>query len=467
MNLFVRKRYVLVKINKNLSKIVRGIFTMRPSKFHSKVDTCTSITPTLKKNFQLRKNTTKSFGNTAKIGIILLVGILGRSNNLYASVGKIGISNHIYDYSFCGMSYNIVHAPGGTEGFGQYDHQYGAMFCPDGKNTKIVTIIPGYELLNDGRPTDSVTPVNIELSIHTQWGGPFPFSNMKNELHCEFPRAGEPYFWTFGNKPITLWKRDPNDPNALYFMADIREGIAKQGGVGIIPLPDLNGTYASQVPYGWYQVRFDTFSGDFNLNGMVDLEDFSLISQDWMKTDVNSVADISGPDGIPDKKIDVFDLSLYISNYLKDSNDPNTWGRVPPPFPCKAGNPSPPDGGTDVTIDVDLKWSAGARSTSHDVYFGATYTPPFTGNQTSTTFDPGILSPNTTYYWRIDEINEQGKTTGELWGFTTGPVNSLHSQTSNPNPPDGETIVAGDINSDYVVNFKDFALMAFYWLEER
>jgi hypothetical protein len=30
-----------------------------------------------------------------------------------------------------------------------------------------------------------------------------------------------------------------------------------------------------------------------------------------------------------------------------------------------------------------------------------------------------------------------------------------------------ETIVAGDINGDCIVNFKDFALLAYHWLEER
>ena len=29
-----------------------------------------------------------------------------------------------------------------------------------------------------------------------------------------------------------------------------------------------------------------------------------------------------------------------------------------------------------------------------------------------------------------------------------------------------ETIVAGDINGDCIVNFKDFAFTAFHWLEE-
>lgn len=33
--------------------------------------------------------------------------------------------------------------------------------------------------------------------------------------------------------------------------------------------------------------------------------------------------------------------------------------------------------------------------------------------------------------------------------------------------PPCETIMAGDINGDCIVNFKDFALMAFHWLEER
>jgi len=30
-----------------------------------------------------------------------------------------------------------------------------------------------------------------------------------------------------------------------------------------------------------------------------------------------------------------------------------------------------------------------------------------------------------------------------------------------------EAIVAGDINGDCKVDFKDFALIAFHWLEER
>jgi hypothetical protein len=71
---------------------------------------------------------------------------------------------------------------------------------------------------------------------------------------------------------------------------------------------------------------------------------------------------------------------------------------------------------------TDLSWTAGAAATSHDVYFGTDSTPDsteFKGNQTTTTFDPGTLAYSTTYYWRIDEKNSIGTTTGDVWSFTT------------------------------------------------
>ncbi len=90
--------------------------------------------------------------------------------------------------------------------------------------------------------------------------------------------------------------------------------------------------------------------------------------------------------------------------------------------PGKATNPNPPDGATDVSINADLSWKAGENTMSHDVYFGTDSTPDigeFLGNQTSTTYDLDTLEYNTTYYWRIDEINAYGTTTGDVWSFTT------------------------------------------------
>jgi len=53
------------------------------------------------------------------------------------------------------------------------------------------------------------------------------------------------------------------------------------------------------------------------------------------------------------------------------------------------------------------------------VYFGTTSPGTFQGNQTATTFEPGTMANDTTYYWRIDEVNPAGTTTGAVWSFTT------------------------------------------------
>ena len=45
--------------------------------------------------------------------------------------------------------------------------------------------------------------------------------------------------------------------------------------------------------------------------------------------------------------------------------------------------------------------------------------PTYKGNQPSTTFDPGTLDLDTTYYWRIDEVFAGGIPKGNVWDFTT------------------------------------------------
>jgi hypothetical protein len=104
------------------------------------------------------------------------------------------------------------------------------------------------------------------------------------------------------------------------------------------------------------------------------------------------------------------------------------WSFVVGP-PAKAFRPMPWNGLTAVSTKVGfLGWVKGesATASSSDVYFGTDATPDageFQGNQTATSFDPGPLSAGVTYYWRIDQVNAQGTTTGDVWSFTT-PINS-------------------------------------------
>jgi len=101
--------------------------------------------------------------------------------------------------------------------------------------------------------------------------------------------------------------------------------------------------------------------------------------------------------------------------------------------PVRAGNPRPSNEAVDARLMPSLKWSPGIYAASHDVYFGtdadavadATKTSPeFKGSQAlgSESYDAGKLDLQTTYYWRIDEVNDTNPDspwTGKVWSFTT------------------------------------------------
>ena len=94
----------------------------------------------------------------------------------------------------------------------------------------------------------------------------------------------------------------------------------------------------------------------------------------------------------------------------------------------KATNPSPSDTATDVTLDqATISWDAGDGALSHNVYYGTE-----SGNltlvseeQAGTSYTiTGVTNGSpfeyvVTRYWRIDEVNEAGTTTGDEWSFTT------------------------------------------------
>jgi hypothetical protein len=102
-------------------------------------------------------------------------------------------------------------------------------------------------------------------------------------------------------------------------------------------------------------------------------------------------------------------------------------------LPTASWQPQPADGTTDITIaHMTLTWAAGAEAESHVVYFG-TDNPPTSGTeQTGTSFVTETLSPGITYYWRVDEKNSTGTTTGTVWSFTTS--TALDANSPSPDP---------------------------------
>ncbi|MHC4396823.1 MAG: LamG-like jellyroll fold domain-containing protein [Planctomycetota bacterium] len=100
----------------------------------------------------------------------------------------------------------------------------------------------------------------------------------------------------------------------------------------------------------------------------------------------------------------------------------------------KAYNPNPADGATAVDPNTTLTWSpAGKDVVSHDVYLGTTFDDVNDANTADAgiykdtvdvnSFDPGTMSNDTTYYWRIDEVGASNTYKGDVWSFTTFVLN--------------------------------------------
>ena len=110
-------------------------------------------------------------------------------------------------------------------------------------------------------------------------------------------------------------------------------------------------------------------------------------------------------------------------------------------YPYQPSNPSPSDYATDRSIHTDLSWTGGdpdpGDTVTYDVHFGTSSNPPSVSNdQSGMTYDPGTLSYNTKYYWKIIATDNHGASTpGPLWDFTTGSApNNAPYTPSNPSP---------------------------------
>ena len=94
-----------------------------------------------------------------------------------------------------------------------------------------------------------------------------------------------------------------------------------------------------------------------------------------------------------------------------------------------AWKPRPQDGLKWIDPNTELVWQPGKDAFSHDVYFGTdkaaveSGTGTFQENVILPSWEPPLLTPDTTYYWRVDEVAADGKkTAGAVWSFTTLPA---------------------------------------------
>jgi hypothetical protein len=128
--------------------------------------------------------------------------------------------------------------------------------------------------------------------------------------------------------------------------------------------------------------------------------------------------------------------------------------------------PVPADGAIHPDTWVNLSWTSGGHAVSHDMYLSDNFDDvndgtegAFQGNQAATFLVAGFpgfpypdgLVPGTTYYWRIDEVNDIDPNSpwkGDVWSFMVPPKTAYA-----PAPADAAEQVDPDANLSWTAGF--------------
>jgi hypothetical protein len=131
-----------------------------------------------------------------------------------------------------------------------------------------------------------------------------------------------------------------------------------------------------------------------------------------------------------------------------------------------AWGPTPADGDLHADTWINIAWNPGGYAVSHDVYLGDNFDVvnegaegTFIGNQADTFLVAGFpgfpypdgLVPGTTYYWRIDEVNDTEPNSpwkGEIWSFSIPPKTAYF-----PDPADSAESVDVDVTLSWTLGF--------------
>jgi len=137
-----------------------------------------------------------------------------------------------------------------------------------------------------------------------------------------------------------------------------------------------------------------TAQGDYTANTAVDL---GGVAAQYVRLTVNSGFGMMGQFGLSEVRF------LYI--------------------PAHPREPQPADGATEVSVDAMLAWRAGRDAAVHEVYLGTDREALALADSVSdTSYVPGDLEFGSTYYWKINEVNEAEAVAsweGDVWSFAT------------------------------------------------
>jgi hypothetical protein len=229
-------------------------------------------------------------------------------------------------------------------------------------------------------PFENITMTRIDPGVNFQWGNASPEPGVINEDNFAVRWTGEL------DVPLT---------GTYTFKATTDDGV----------LLYVNG---EEMADAWRNQ-----SGALEQSGTIELVagEFASIKMLYFATTGTATAELRWAH-------DLFPLEIIPAAALSPS--------------VRAGLSRPANNSTDISQTPVLLWTAGGYAAEHDVYLDTDAAAVadadtgtagiFQGRQAATSFSPAKLDWNTTYYWRIDEVNDlhpDSPWKGSVWSFTT------------------------------------------------
>jgi len=240
--------------------------------------------------------------------------------------------------------------------------------------------------------------------------------------------------WAMGNALVLILRDNPDNPSQGVRCAECASDKANapllhiefRGKFAVEPIPVDSSLYEdTSAALNWLPglnaVSHDVYFGE----SVADVEDGTPGSPAFQANQVETFFTVGIPGTpVPDGLVPGTTYYWRIDEIEADGttiNKGDVWSFTVPSK--KAYNHSLSDGSYFIDPHTDLSWTAGSGAKIHTVFFGDNFDEVSSAveglSQAGTTYDPGPLESEKTYYWRVDEFDGAETHKGDVLSFTT------------------------------------------------
>ncbi|MCF6357816.1 MAG: chitobiase/beta-hexosaminidase C-terminal domain-containing protein, partial [Draconibacterium sp.] len=147
-------------------------------------------------------------------------------------------------------------------------------------------------------------------------------------------------------------------------------------------------------------------------NGILPINSVTTL-QTTLKSDSSDITFSFEMNSYPDNSTSFFVMNGFIINELDTSVVPGQVDLISPLNNLKY-----------LSSDVEFKWTESYFANSYNLFLGKQNPPTLYATVDSLGYRTSDLEENTTYFWSVEAVNNNGSTNSEIRSFTTGDKNS-------------------------------------------